>query len=116
QVRVMTMIKGLVGWRFFRHRINRVDLLRTIVVRMPHHQIPRSPTSRLRPRPLRTSILTGLGLPPAPRAFRHVDQLHEPRGRHARLNTDHVEVLEGPNRPSADFFHTRISTAASPNA
>ena len=36
--------------------------------RMPHHQIPRSPTSRLRPRPLRTAIRTGLGLPPAPRA------------------------------------------------
>lgn len=31
-------------------------------------------------------------------------------------STDHLEVLEGPKRPSADFFHTRISTAASPSA
>ncbi len=33
-----------------------------------------------------------------------------------RLHADHLEVLEGPNLPSADFFHTRISTAASPRA
>ena len=84
--------------------------------RMTDHQVPRSATGRLGPRPLRALTLTGLGLPPTPRALGHVDQLHEPRSRHARLQTDHLEVLEGPNLPSADFFHTRISTAASPNA
>src|SRR5690606_25246687 len=29
---------------------------------------------------------------------------------------DHLEVLEGPSRPSADFFHTRTSRCASPRA
>ena len=31
-------------------------------------------------------------------------------------SADHLEVREGPSRPSADFFHTRSSTAASPSA
>ncbi|MEU3960434.1 hypothetical protein AB0F42_11505 [Streptomyces buecherae] len=39
-----------------------------------------------------------------------------PRGRHARADLDHLELLEGPTQPSADFFHTRISIAASPSA
>jgi hypothetical protein len=38
------------------------------------------------------------------------------RCRHARLDVDHLEVLEGPSRPSADFFQTRSSTSASPRA
>lgn len=58
----------------------------------------------------------GLGLPTSPRPLGHVDQPAKPRGPHARLDADHLEVLEGPNRPSADFFHTRSSTAASPRA
>ncbi len=33
-----------------------------------------------------------------------------------RLHADHLEVFEGPRRPSADFFQTRNSTAASPSA
>jgi hypothetical protein len=33
-----------------------------------------------------------------------------------RVGADYREVLEGPSRPSALFFQTRISTAASPNA
>ena len=56
-----------------------------------------------------------LPLPPPPGPLGHVDHLAEPRARHARL-ADHLEVLEGPAGPSADFLHTRISTAASPNA
>ena len=35
---------------------------------------------------------------------------------HPGLSADYLEVLKGPRRPSADFFHTRSSTAASPNA
>lgn len=56
------------------------------------------------------------GLPASPGAFGHVEELAEPRGRHARLRADHLEVLERSSRPSADFFHTRISIAASPGA
>src|SRR5690606_20225501 len=58
----------------------------------------------------------GPGLLAAPGPLGHADQRAEPRGRHARLGADHLEVLEGPRRPSADFFQTRISTAASPSA
>src|SRR5699024_1500859 len=58
----------------------------------------------------------GLGLPAPSGALGHVDQLAKPRSRHARLDTDHLEVPKGPRRPSADFFHTRSSTAASPRA
>ena len=79
-------------------------------------QLPSSIPSRLRPRTLRRITSTLVGLPASPGAFGHVDQLAEPRGRHARLNTDHLEVLEGRNLPSADFFHTLISIAASPRA
>lgn len=63
--------------------------------------------------PTYTENLTG---PASPGPFGHVDELTEPRGRHARLDADHLEVLERPNLPSADFFHTRNSTAASPKA
>ncbi len=67
---------------------------------------------RARPRPLQMlPSAAGPGLPAPPRALGHVEALAEPRGRHARLHADHLEVLEGPSRPSADFFHTRISTA-----
>src|SRR5699024_7515955 len=48
--------------------------------------------------------------------FRDVELPAPPRGRHPRLLSDHLEVLEGPKRPSALFFQTRISTAASPSA
>jgi hypothetical protein len=62
--------------------------------------------------------------PPAPALARQmspcplgrVDGLAEPRGRHARLDADRLEVLEGLNLPSADFSQTRDSTAASPSA
>ena len=30
----------------------------------------------------------------------------EVTARYPRLHADHLEVLEGPSRPSADFFHT----------
>jgi hypothetical protein len=58
----------------------------------------------------------GAGLVATPGALGHADHSAEPRGRHARLDADHLEVREGPSRPSADFFHTRSSTAASPRA
>ncbi len=80
------------------------------------HPLARPLAGRPRPRPLRPAASAGLGLPAAPGPLGHVDQLAEPRGRHARLDADHLEVLEGPSRPSADFFHTRSSTAASPSA
>src|SRR5699024_6274275 len=69
-----------------------------------------------RPGPLRRVALAGLGLPATVSAFGHADEFAEPRGRHARLGADHLEVLKGPSRPSALFFHTRTSIAASPNA
>src|SRR5581483_12519823 len=37
------------------------------------------------------------------------------KDRHRRVLADHLEVLEGARR-SADFFHTRSSTVASPKA
>src|SRR5665647_1934816 len=52
----------------------------------------------------------------APGPLGHADQRTEPRGRHARAQTDYLKVREGPSRPSADFFQTRSSTAASPRA
>src|SRR5450830_1847775 len=58
----------------------------------------------------------GAGLMATPGPLGHADQLAEPRGRHARGQTDYLKVLEGPSRPSADFFQTLSSTAASPNA
>src|SRR5215211_8142550 len=36
--------------------------------------------------------------------------------RHRRVVADHLEVREGARRYSADFFHTRSSTCASPSA
>src|SRR5699024_3243215 len=79
-------------------------------------QLGRSIAGRLRPRTLRPSASPSLGLPPPPGPLRDVELSAPPRGRHPRLDTNHLEVLEGPNRPSALFFHTRISTAASPRA
>src|SRR5699024_7720253 len=58
----------------------------------------------------------GFGLPPSPSAFGNVEQVAEPRGRDSRLFPDYLEVFEGPSRPSALFFQTRSSTAASPSA
>ena len=40
----------------------------------------------------------------------------QPPGRHSHFGADHLEVLEGPSRYSALFFHTRSSTWASPRA
>ena len=84
--------------------------------RMPAGEFHRGASRRPRPRPPGMGAGTGPDPPTSPGPFGHVDQLAEPRGRHARLGTDHLEVLEGPGRPSADFFQIRISTAASPNA
>jgi hypothetical protein len=71
-----------------------------------------------RPRPLTLRLFarSGHGLPASPGPLGHVDQRAEPRGRHARIAADHLEVLERPGRRSADFLHTRSSTAASPSA
>lgn len=44
------------------------------------------------------------------------NELAESHGRHARLHADHLEVLEEPSRPSADFFQTLTSRCASPSA
>ena len=79
-------------------------------------QLPMLVAGGLWPRPLDLRARAGTGLPASPGALGHVDDLAEPRGRHARLDADHLEVLEGPNLPSADFFQTRSSTAASPSA
>jgi hypothetical protein len=63
---------------------------------------------RRRPRPLRWVAGMGPGLPTPPGPLGHVDELAEPRGRHARLDADHLEVAEGPSRYSATvFFDTR---------
>src|SRR4029077_17005206 len=51
-----------------------------------------------------------------PGPFRDVEKPAEPRGRHPRLGADYLEVLEGPNRPSALFFQPRSSPCASPSA
>ena len=49
---------------------------------------------------LRRLLLLCLGLPPVPGAFGHIDQLHEPGGRHARLGADHLDgPREGPGGP-----------------
>ena len=98
---------------------HRPDLLVTLLrfgQRMRGDQGPSGLSGRLRLPALRRLSPLRFGLPPAPGAFGHVDQSTEPRGRHAHLHTDHLEVLEGPRRPSTLFFHTRISTTASPNA
>ena len=71
---------------------------------------------RPRPRALRWAIGFGAGLPATPGPFRHVELLTEPRSRHAKFHSAHLEVRKGPSRPSALFFQTRISTAASPKA
>src|SRR6218665_1150371 len=81
-----------------------------------HYEAPDSVARGLRPRPLWRARGACFGLPAPPGPFGHVEAFTEPRGRHARLSTDHLEVLEEPKRPSALFFHTRISTATSPNA
>jgi hypothetical protein len=70
---------------------------------------------RPRPRTLRLFARSGHGLPASPGPLGH-DQRAEPRGQQARIDADHLEILEGPSRPSADFLHTRSSTAASPSA
>src|SRR5699024_7574504 len=67
-------------------------------------QLGRSIAGRLRPRTLRPSASPSLGLPPPPGPLRDVELSAPPRGRHPRLDTNHLEVLEGPNRPSALFF------------
>jgi hypothetical protein len=84
--------------------------------RVLHCEILSGLTCGLRPWTLRRSSRTRFRLPAPPGPFGHVDQQAEPRGRHARLDADPLEVLEGPKRPSAFFFHIRISTAASPSA
>lgn len=71
---------------------------------------------RLRPRPFRWRVATSLGLPAPPGLLGHADQRAKPRSRHARVGADYPEVRKGPNRPSALFFQTRISIAASPRA
>src|SRR5690606_20704592 len=53
--------------------------------------------------------LTGVG------AARDLDQLSEPRDAHAGVGPDHLEVLDG-GSSSAERFHTRSSTWASPSA
>src|SRR5690606_36001862 len=52
--------------------------------------------------------LTGVG------AARDLDQLSEPRDAHAGVGPDHLEVLDG-GSSSAERFHTRSSTWASPS-
>jgi len=76
--------------------------------------LPVGEADRRRPRALRWVTCAGLGLPAPVGPFRDADQLAEPRGRHPGLAADYLEVLEGPSRPSALFFQTRSSTAASP--
>src|SRR5450830_1113643 len=71
---------------------------------------------RARPWALGRPIGARSGLVAAPGSLGHADQGAEPRGRHTRGQTDYLKVLDGPNRPSALSFHTRISTAASPSA
>src|SRR5450759_5278484 len=70
-----------------------------------------------RPRPRALARVSGAGacLMATPGPLGPADQLAEPRGRHTRGQTDYLEVLEGPSRPSALFFQTRSSTAASPS-
>jgi transposase len=92
------------------------DAPRRMRQRMLTHQLGRGVAGRARPWTLRRPPGTGLGLPAAPGPLGHVEAGAEPRSRHARLDADHLEFLEGPSRPSADFFRTRISTAASPRA
>jgi|GEM_PF-6623501 len=69
--------------------------------RMRGDQGPSGLSGRLRPPALRRLSPLRFGLPPAPGAFRHVNQSTEPRDRHARHHTDHFEALEGPRRSSA---------------
>src|SRR5205823_6806831 len=71
---------------------------------------------RRRPRSLHRLAAARSSLPTPPGPFRCLDQRAEPRGRDTTLDTDHLEVLEGPRRCSALFFHTRICTWASPRA
>lgn len=79
-------------------------------------QLQRGLTRWPRPRAPGPLALRGLGLPATPGPLGHVELLAELRGRHARLDADHLEVRKGPRRPSALFFQTRSSTAASPSA
>ena len=81
-----------------------------------HHGITGAVPSRGRPRTLGWAPVCGPGLPTPVGPFGDADLAGEPRGRHPRIDPDYLEVLEGPSRPSALFFHTRSSTAASPSA
>ena len=98
------------------HRPDLAMTPRRVGQRVPARRVADALPGRARPRALDPGPGPGTGLMAAPGPLGHADQLTEPRGRHARLGTDHLEVLEGPRRPSALFFHTRISTAASPRA
>ncbi len=68
----------------------------------------------LGPRTFTGWVLPGYGVPTPPGPLGHVEDLTRPRGRHARPCANPLEVREGPRRPSADFFRTRILTTASP--
>src|SRR5690554_1124937 len=98
------------------HRPDLAMSPRRMRTRVRQHAFPRGITGRTRPRTLDLSTSTGLGLPAAPSPFRDAELLAPPRGRHPGLDPDHLEVLEGPNLPSADFFHTLASRWASPSA
>jgi hypothetical protein len=77
---------------------------------LPNHRpdhLAMTVSGRGRPRPLRRMTRLGPGLPTSIRPFRDADQLGEPSGRHPRVLAEHLEVRQGPNRPSALFFHTR---------
>ncbi len=78
--------------------------------------LPVRGADRGRPRAFQRGASTGAGLVTPVGAERDADPGDEPRGRHPAVASDYLEVLEGPKRPSADFFQTRISTAASPSA
>ena len=83
---------------------------------MPNHKIPHSHTSRLGPRSLSAAQPASLfGLPPAPDPVQACQSVGRTSQWTCPPPHDHLEVLERPRRLSADFFHTRISTATSPN-
>src|SRR5690606_33826100 len=84
--------------------------------RVLEHQLTHRPPRRLGPGPPSRPLPLGPCLPAPPGPCRDAELLTPPRGRRPGLDPDHLEVFEGPSRPSADFCHTRISIAASPSA
>ena len=90
------------------HRPDLAMTPRRVRQRVPECHLGRRVSGRPWPWPLRLTASPGPGLPAAPGPLGHVEQVEEPRGRHARLDPDHLEVLEGPTGPPRTSPHPQL--------